>query len=146
MNKVTQSIYKNAADNSLFDSNGKFRFIVSEGNPRHVSGMTIKSCKWSLNGSNLMFEIAGTFTENLISNKTLCVFELPEWIISKIATPYSNVIDLIDCKIVFLDASATTVRIQITTDGANIFFTNVSDTSVSGTGIFKIRYNTIIDY
>ena len=74
------------------------------------------------------------------------MFDLPDWIISKIAKPYNNIIDLINCSIVFLDASATTIRVQITTDGGNIFFTNLTNTTVSGTGMFKIIYNTIIDY
>ena len=43
MNKVTQSIYKNAVDNSLFDSKGNFRFIEGEGTPANVPGMTIIS-------------------------------------------------------------------------------------------------------
>ena len=129
---------------NLVDSKGRNRFIVGNGEPRNVSGMTIASSKWTLNGNNLVFEILGTFTENL-SGGTLCIFDLPDWIISKIATPYNNVIDIIDCKIVFLDASATTIRVQITTDGGNVFFNNTTTATVSGTGIFKIRYNTIID-
>ena len=129
---------------NLVDSKGRNRFIVGNGEPRNVSGMTIASSKWTLNGNNLVFEILGTFTENL-SGGTLCMFDLPDWIISKIATPYNNVIDIIDCKIVFLDASATTIRVQITTDGGNVFFNNTTNATVSGTGIFKIRYNTIID-
>ena len=129
---------------NLVDSKGRNRFIVGNGEPRNISGMTIASSKWTLNGNNLVFEIVGTFTENL-SGATLCMFDLPDWIISKIPTPYNNVIDIIDCKIVFLDASATTIRVQITTDGGNVFFNNVTDATVNGAGIFKIRYNTIID-
>lgn len=129
---------------NLVDSKGRNRFIVGNGEPRNVSGMTVASSKWTLNGNNLVFEILGTFTENL-SAGTLCMFDLPDWIVSKIATPYNNIIDIIDCKIVFLDASATTIRVQITADGGNIYFTNVTDATVSSIGIFKIRYNTIID-
>ncbi len=131
---------------ALVDKNGNKRFIVGNGTPQNVSGMTIVSSKWTLNGTNLIFEILGTFSESLSGFDTLSTFDLPDWIMNKIVTPYNNVVDIIDCKITFLDASATTVRVQLTKSGNTIYFTNLTDATISSMSIFKIRYNIIIDY
>ena len=130
---------------NLVDSKGRNRFIVGNGTPKIVSGMTIASSKWTLNGNNLVFEILGTFSGNLSGYDILCTFDLPDWIINKIVTPYNNIVDIIDCKMIALDASGTTVKVQLTTSGNTIYFTNVTETSISSTSIFKIRYNIIID-
>ena len=147
MNKVTQSIYKNAVDNSLFDSNGNFRFIAGEGTLGDVSGLTISSSKWALNGANLIFEILGTFRGSLSGFDVLSSFTLPEWIVNKIVRPVSNIVDIITCDMIStIDASATYAKLQVTTDGLNIYFTNVTNINVNDLSIFKIRYNIIIDY
>ena len=146
MNKVTQSIYKNAVDNSLFDSNGNLRFIVGEGTPANVSGMTIISSKWALNGSNLLFEIIGTFSKNLSANTDLCTFKLPEWIVSNIMTPYLNLVDFIRFDAVYTDNALATGFMQIYTYGDTVNFKNNDNVTINGLTFFKIRYNTIIDY
>ena len=147
MNKVTQSIYKNAVDNSLFDSNGNFRFIAGEGTPRDITGLTIASSKWALNGNNLMFEILGTFTGSLSGFDILSIFTIEDWIANKIVTPVNNIVDIITCDMISIkDASATHVRLQVTKSGNNIYFTNATNINVNDASIFKIRYNIIIDY
>lgn len=147
MNKVTQSIYKNAIDNSLFDNNGNFRFIVGDGTAGNISGMTVTSSKWSLNGSNLMFEILGSFRGSLSGFDILSTFTLPEWIVNKIAKPVSNIIDILTCDMVSTkDAASTHTKLQVTTDGINIYFTNATNVNVNDLSVFKIRYNIIIDY
>ena len=130
---------------NIVDSKGNKRFIGGNGNPEIVSGMSIASSKWTLNGNNLMFEILGTFSNSLSGENILCKFTIPEWIISKIATPYNNIIDFIRYDIISTTGSAIEAKVQITIDGSNIFFTNVSPTTVNGLSMFKIRYNTIID-
>ena len=147
MNKVTQSIYKNAVDNSLFDSNGNFRFIAGEGTPANISGMTIVSSKWVLNGYDLLFEILGTFSGSLSGFDILSSFTLPEWVVNKIAKPVSNIVDILTCDMVSTkDASSTHTKLQVTTDGINIYFTNATNINIDDLSVFKIRYNTIIDY
>ena len=147
MNKVTQSIYKNAVDKALFDNDGNFRFIAGEGTLRDVTGLTIASSKWALNGNNLMFEILGTFTGSLSGFDILSIFTIEDWIANKIVTPVNNIVDIITCSMISIkDASATTVRLQVTKSGNNIYFTNATNTNVNDTSIFKIRYNIIIDY
>ena len=147
MNKVTQSIYKNAVDNSLFDNNGNFRFIAGEGTPRDITGLTIASSKWALNGNNLMFEILGTFTGSLSGFDILSIFTIEDWIANKIVTPVNNIVDIITCDMISIkDASATHVRLQVTKSGNNIYFTNATNINVNDASIFKIRYNIIIDY
>lgn len=146
MNKVTQSIYKNAAENSLFDNDGHFRFIVGNGTPENVSGMTVVSSKWSLNGSNLMFEILGTFSTSLNAGTDLCFFTLPEWIVSKIPTPYLNIVDFIRFDAVYTNRAPATGFIQIYKSEDTIAFKNQDKVTIDALTVFKIRYNVIIDY
>lgn len=131
---------------NLVDSKGRNRFIVGNGNPGNVTGLTVTSSKWTLNGNNLVFEILGQFSGSLTGFNVLSTFTLPEWIINKIAKPVSNVIDILTCSMISSkDASDTNIKVQVTTDGSNIFFTNITNINISDVSIFKIRYNAIID-
>ena len=146
MNKVTQSIYKNAVDNSLFDSEGHFRFIVGDGTPANVSGMTVVSSKWSLNGSNLMFEILGTFSQSLNAGADLCIFTLPDWIVDKMPTPYLNLVDFIRFDAVYTNRAPATGFVKIYKHENTIGFQNQDNVTIDALTVFKIRYNMIIDY
>ena len=130
---------------ALVDSNGNQRFIVGNGKTRFVSGMTLESIKWSLNGSNLMFEILGTFSENLTRADIMCDFDLPDWVADKIVVPYDNIVDIIDYNVTFASGSFYTNKVQITKDFNTVTFTNVSVTNIDSLCFFKIRYNIIID-
>ena len=131
---------------NLVDSKGRNRFIVGNGNPGSLSGLTIASSKWTLNGNNLIFEILGTVSGNLTGFNILSTFTLPEWIANKIVTPASNVVDILTCKMISIeDASGTDIRVQVTKSGVDIFFTNVTNITIQDISIFKIRYNIIID-
>lgn len=131
---------------ALVDNNGNKRFIGGNGTAENVSGLTIASSKWTLNGTNLIFEILGTFSGDLSGFDILSIFALPEWIVNKIVTPVRNIIDILNCNMISIeDGSATIIKLQITTDGANIFFTNITNINISDISIFKIRYNIIID-
>ena len=131
---------------NLVDSKGRNRFIVGNGNPGNVTGLTVNSSKWALNGNNLVFEILGTFSGALSGFDVLSTFTLPDWIINKIVTPVRNVVDILNCNMVSLnDASSTTTKVQVTTDGGNIFFSNLTNININDPSVFKIRYNIIID-
>lgn len=131
---------------NLVDSKGRNRFIVGNGNPGSLSGMTVASTKWTLNGNNLVFEILGSFSGNLTGFNILSTFTLPEWIANKIVMPASNVVDILTCQMVSAkDASAINIKVQVTKSGVDIFFTNVTTISITDMSIFKIRYNIIID-
>lgn len=131
---------------NLVDSKGRNRFIVDNGNPGNVSGMTIASSKWTLNGNNLVFEILGSFSGSLSGFNVLSTFVLPEWVMNKIVTPVSNIVDILTCEMISTkDASGITIKVQVTTDGHSIFFTNMTNINISDPSIFKIRYNIIID-
>ena len=131
---------------NLVDSKGRNRFIVGDGNPGSLSGMTLASCKWTLNGNNLVFEILGSFSGNLGDFNILSTFTLPEWVANKIVTPVSNVVDILTCQMVStVDAGGTSIRVQVTKSGRDIFFTAVTNTNISDLSLFKIRYNIIID-
>ena len=131
---------------NLVDSKGRNRFIVGDGNPGSLSGLTVASTKWTLNGNNLVFETLGSFSGDLTGFNILSTFTLPEWVANKIVMPVSNVVDILTCKMVSTkDASATDIRVQVTKSGRDIFFTNVSNITITDMSIFKIRYNIIID-
>ena len=131
---------------NLVDSKGRNRFIVGDGNPGSLSGLTVASTKWTLNGNNLVFEILGSFSGDLTGFNILSTFTLPEWIANKIVMPVSNIVDIMTCKMVSTkDASGTDIRVQVTKSGRDIFFTNVSNITITDMSIFKIRYNIIID-
>ena len=131
---------------NLVDSKGRNRFIVGDGNPGSLTGLTIASSKWTLNGNNLVFEILGTFSGSLSGFDILSTFTLPEWVANKIVTPVSNIVDILTCQMVSAaDASATSIRLQITKDGNTLYFTNATNTNISSMSVFKIRYNIIID-
>ena len=131
---------------NLVDSKGRNRFIVGDGNPGSLSGLTVASTKWTLNGNNLVFEILGSFSGDLTGFNILSTFTLPEWIANKIVTPASNVVDIITCDMISLqDAGSTSIKLQVTKSGRDIFFTNGSTITISELSLFKIRYNIIID-
>ena len=131
---------------NLVDSKGRNRFIVGDVNPWSLIGLTVASTKWTLNGNNLVFEILGSFSGDLTGFNILSTFTLPEWIANKIVTPASNIVDIITCDMISLqDAGSTTIKLQVTKSGVDIFFTNGSTITISELSLFKIRYNIIID-
>lgn len=131
---------------ALVDKNGNKRFIGGNGTSGNVSGLTVASSKWVLNGTNLIFEILGTFSGKLSGFDVLSDFTIPDWIVNKIVTPASNIVDILTCSMISIeDASATNIRLQITKSGENISFTNSTNITISDISIFKIRYNIIID-
>ena len=131
---------------ALVDKNGNKRFIVGNGNSGSLNGMTLASTKWTLNGNNLVFEILGSFSGDLTGFNILSTFTLPEWVANKIVTPVSNVVDILTCTMVSTkDVSGMNIKVQVTKSGVDIFFTNVTNTTITDMSIFKIRYNIIID-
>lgn len=131
---------------ALVDSNGNQRFIVGNGNPGSLSGMIVASSKWTLNGNNLVFETLGSFSGDLTGFNILSTFTLPEWISNKIVMPVSNVVDILTCEMISTkDASGINIKVQVTKSNRDIFFTNVTNITISDLSIFKIRYNIIID-
>lgn len=131
---------------ALVDKNGNPRFIVGNGNPGSLSGMTIASSKWTLNGNNLVFEVLGSFSGDLTGFDILSTFTLPEWVVNKIVTPVNNIVDILSCKMISIeDVSAITIAVQVTKDGNNIVFSNATNIKITDISLFKIRYNIIID-
>ena len=131
---------------NLVDSKGRNRFIVGNGNPGRLSGMTVASTKWTLNGNNLVFELLGSFSGELTGHNILSTFTLPEWVANKIVTPASNIVDIMTCQMIAMqDAGITNFGLQITKSDNTIFFTNISIMPINEPSLFKIRYNIIID-
>ena len=141
-----EEIQAQTSIDNLVDSKGRNRFIGGNGTPRDITGLTIASSKWTLNGNNLIFEILGQFSGSLSGFDVLSTFTLPEWIINKIVTPVSNIVDILTFQMISIeDASGTTIRLQVTKDGNNIYFSNVTNININSISLFKIRYNIIID-
>ena len=141
-----EELLESANTENLVDSKGRNRFIVGEGNPGSLTGLTVASSKWTLNGNNLVFEVLGSFSGDLTGFNILSTFTLPEWVANKIVTPASNIVDIFTFQMVALqDAGLTTVGLQVTKSGRDIFFTAISTMTVREPSLFKIRYNIIID-
>lgn len=131
---------------NLVDSKGRNRFIVGNGNPGNVTGLTVASSKWTLNGNNLVFEILGTFSGDLSGFDILSTFTIEDWIVNKIVTPVTDVVDILSCELISIeDGSAVTIKVQVNKSGNDIDFINATNINISGISIFKIRYNIIID-
>lgn len=131
---------------ALVDSNGNPRFIVGNGNPESISGMTIASSKWTLNGCNLMFEINGSFSATVDAYKNICTFVIPQWISDKIQTEIQNLVDINRCELVHTNGSITPLYFIIYKNDNNIVFNLGVSTPQSDTPLyFKERYNIIID-
>ena len=140
-----EEIQEQAKIENLVDAKGRNRFIVGNGTARVVSGMSLASIKWSLNGSNLMFEILGTFSSNLSGTDILCTFDLPDWVADKIMIAYNDIVDFTTYSITSLSGSTTEMKIEITKSGNTLYFTNRSvTTNINGLALFKIRYNLIL--
>lgn len=130
---------------ALVDNNGNFRFIGGNGTAGNITGLTVASTKWTLNGNNLIFEIFGSFSGNLSEFDILSTFTIEDWIVNKIVT-VSEVIDILSCDMISIeDASVATIKVQVTKSGNDIYFINATNISISNISLFKISCNIIID-
>lgn len=157
MNKVTQSIYKKKVyelekhgSNSvkletIIDNNGNKRFIGGNGTPGNVPGMTIASSKWVLNGTNLIFEIFGSFSNNLSGGEVISSFTLPDWISNKIVPALNNTVTLMEVNLYFTSGGETVTTINVYKSGNILYFSALSSLTVDRQTFFNIRYNSIID-
>lgn len=156
MNEVSQSIYKKKVDDLengsgvvtldyIVDSQGNKRFIGGNGTPGNVPGMTIASSKWVLNGTNLIFEILGSFSNNLRSNEVISSFTLPDWISNKIVPVLNNTVTLMKVDLYFTSGGETVTSINVYKSGNILYFSALSNLTVDRQTFFNIRYNIIID-
>ena len=133
---------------NLVDSKGRNRFIMGSGTPASVSGMTIASTKWVLNGNNLIFEIIGSATKNIPYNTKICTFNLPSWVASKIMQLSSNVVDVPRYNLVTGDGGAITTSLLISKNNNDVDFTTIDGISfpeAEGQVFLKFTYSVIID-
>ena len=133
---------------ALVDKNGNKRFICGNGTPQNVSGMSVISSKWSLNGSNLIFEIIGFTTKNIPYNTKICTFNLPAWIAIKIIQLSSNIVDVPKYNLVTGDGGSVTTTLLISKNNNDVDFTTMNGITfpeAEGQVFFKFTYSTIID-
>ena len=132
---------------NLVDSKGRNRFIVGNGNPATVSGMTILSSKWTLNGNNLIFEIIGGITQNIPQLTKICTFNLPAWVASKIVEETTGMIDMRNYDVVSSDGGISTTTLLVNKNSNSIDLTTINGiTTIAGEQVFfRFTFNTIID-
>ena len=132
---------------ALVDSNGNHRFIVGNGTSGNVSGLTIASSKWVLNGTNLIFEIIGGINKNIPQMTKICTFNLPVWVANKIIQVSSNIIDMKRYDVVSSDGGLSTTTLLINKNSNDIDFTTTNGiTTITGEQVFfRFTFNTIID-
>lgn len=144
MNKVTQSIYKNAVDKALFDSKGNLSVDKGEGTIGVPTGLTLEFSKWLLIGDSLSFEAAGYYTSNISANNILVSFELPEYISSRITTAPSGAICLIFQIYAANVATPTTTMVYVHKNGNAVRFINTEPINVEGPVQFRIHCDVLL--
>ena len=134
---------------ALVDAKGRNRFIEIDGRSGEMEGMQIYYGKCVLNGNNLIFEIQGIFNKSMSADFTLYEFTLPEWIAQKVPLAYGNVVELTRY---FMITTTTGTTGVINNSAFTIYkydnvlkFWQAQPVDVTGIGLFRIRYNLIID-
>ena len=132
---------------NLVDSKGRNRFIEGVGIPANVDGMTVSSSKWTLNGTNLIFEIIGGISKNIPQMTKICTFNLPVWVANKIEQVTSGIIDMKRYDVVSSDGGLSITNLLINKNSNDIDFTTTNGiTTISGEQVFfRFTFNTIID-
>ena len=145
MNKVTQSIYKNAVDKALFDDKGNLSVGKGTGIIGTETTLTLEFSKWCLIGDSLSFEAAGYYTTNISANSILVSFELPEHISSRITTAPSGAICLIFQIYAAAVSSPTTTMVYVHKSGNTVRFINTEPINVTGPVQFRIHCNILLN-
>ena len=145
MNKVTQSIYKNAVDKAFFDNKGNL--LVNKGTGTTNEGVTlqIEFSKWYLMGDNLSLEVAGYYTSNISANSVLVSFELPEYISSRITTAPSGSICLIFQIHAANVSKPTTTMVYVQKLNNAVRFINTEPINITGPVQFRIRCDILLN-
>ena len=129
----------------ITDYKGHNRFIEGLGEAYPVDGLETISSKWVLNGTNLIIEMFGTFTQNVNNENLLCRFELPKWVIDKIPYATGGIIDIIQYTCASLESGTLKTNAILILNANNIVIAQVGNISITNPVFFKIRYNIIID-
>ena len=145
MNKVTQSIYKNAVDKAFFDNKGNL--LVDKGTGAKDEGVTlqIEFSKWYLIGDNLSLEVAGYYTSNISANSILTYFELPEYISSRITTAPSGAVCLIFQIYAARVTSPTTTMVYVHKHNNAVRFINIEPINITEPVQFRIRCDILLN-
>lgn len=139
MNKVTQSIYKNAVDNLNKHS------VNGTGVITDVTGVIKKDSKWCLSGNNLCLEMTAMYPQAVTAGTTLVTFTLPKWITDKIIKIQDNVVDLLDYSLATNDGGFARNILMIELVNNTLSFKTANGISASNEIIIaKIRYNILI--
>ena len=139
MNKVTQSIYKNAVDNLNKHS------VNGTGVISNLPGVIKKDVKWCLSGNNLCFEMTAMYPQAITAGSTLATFTLPKWISDKIIKIQENVVDLLNYSLATNDGGFTTTILLVELVNNTLSFKSANGIAASSeTIIAKIRYNILL--
>lgn len=133
---------------TLVDANGNPRFLLGEGTPRTISGITPKKCIWSLSGYVLnltyWFELENGTS---LTSAYLCDFNLPDFIKEKIITPYAgNRIELIPSLVLYAsDFTTKNLSISVIKSDDGIQFSNGSNVTLPKAMTGVINFSLLID-
>lgn len=145
MNKVTQSIYKNAVDKALFDDNGNLSADKGLGIKGLETAINLEFSKWCLIGDSLSFEAAGYYVSNIPADSILVYFELPEYISSRITTAPSGAICLIFQIYAATVNSPTTTMVYVHKSGNTVRFINTEPINETGPVQFRIHCDILLN-
>ena len=132
---------------SLVDSSGHSRFIVENGTPAEITGLTISYCKSSLSGTHLMCVLAGTLSvgAEVGAGVTLATFSLPSWIKNKIVGVQGSIIEYKSISVISEAFNIQNMATYIAkVDSGLAFATNSAFTSTYG-GSFRMTIDLMIE-
>lgn len=145
MNKVTQSIYKNAVDKALFDDKGNPSFDKGSGTNGEETKIKLEFSKWCLIGDSLSFEAAGYYVSNISEYSILVSFELPEYISNRITTAPSGAICLILQIYAENVTRPTTSMVYVSKSNNTVSFTNTEPIDITKAVQFRIHCNILLN-
>ena len=133
----------------LVDEDGHERFIIDDGIPSTITGVTFSYYKWSLSGTHLMIVLAGTIENGteFTTNTELANFQIPSWIGDKIYpvwATYSIELKVIDMRDNSWGSQTFNCVLQ-KTSGTNLRLTNLSNVTLSSDKGFRIQFDLLID-
>ena len=132
---------------TLIDKDGHPRFIEGSIETVETTGITFSYAKWSLSGTHLMIVLAGTMENGAtITGANLGAINLPAYILSKIVSVFSNVVELQTITARDTSWSSQTFLSSLRKDVDGLKITNETGSlTLSSEKSFRISYDLLID-
>ena len=133
---------------NIVDKDGHKRFIEGDITLETTEGITQTYGKWSLSGSHLMIVVAGTIANGTSTSafKMAWINNIPQWILDKIVTTFSNVVEYKLYNIYNNDFTSQQVSTYLGLDNdSGKLFIQCGSINATAQRIFRFAYDLLID-